>query len=134
MSSQCFFEYVCMGRVYKDPELSESGVLTVTLKIEHQRYDSKSKGFVDHTTWVRQTFFGTPAKYLAKVLREGVWMCVSGDVETNVYVNKEGKKIYSHNFKPRSNAIRLYGLPKAKSEQEAVDQEDLGEQLEEAPL
>jgi len=129
-----FCEYTVMGVVHKDPEYdSERHILKFMLRIDHQKYSAKEDKWVDHTTWVSQTFFAKQAEYLAKNVSRGTILCISGNVETHTF-EREGKKQYSHNFRPRAGAVRIVGAIRDRTEREVVNQDGLNDQLEDAPL
>lgn len=87
---------VLMGRLTRDPEVRYSqgqngeqmAVARFTLAVDRRGKDSG-------TDFINCVSFGKTAEFSEKYLRQGIKICVNGEIRTGSYTNKDGVKIYT---------------------------------------
>ena len=106
-----------IGNIGTDPDFHyfESGALKTNFAIAVNRYDHKKKEEV--TDWFDVETFSK----LAEFLRKGIKVCVAGKMITNVWENKEGKKI--KNYIVDAEHLEIL-TPKDKDEKEEVQAQE----------
>ncbi len=90
-------QVLIMGHLGADPELSIAPGGKAILKLRVATNDSwqdKNGDWQERAEWHRVTVFGKHAETLAKFLRKGMCVTVSGQNRTSSY-EKEGQKHYS---------------------------------------
>lgn len=92
--NQCNF----IGRVGSDPDTktTKSGSSVCNFSIAcNDDYKKKSGERVEHTEWVRLTFFGRLAEIASEYVKKGDKIYVSGKFKTDSWVDNSGVKKYS---------------------------------------
>lgn len=87
---------VLMGRLTRDPEVRYSQgqngeqmtVARFTLAVDRRGKDSGAD-------FINCVSFGKTAEFSEKYLRQGIKICVNGEIRTGNYTNKDGVKIYT---------------------------------------
>ena len=86
---------VLVGRITKDPELrkTQSGLSTVSFTVAcNRRFTSQGQeqqdDFINCVAW-RQT-----ADYMANYVKKGALLGVEGRIQTRIYQDQTGKRIY----------------------------------------
>lgn len=87
---------VLMGRLTRDPEVRYSqgqngdqmAIVRFSLAVDRRGKD----GGADFISCV---CFGKTAEFAEKYLRQGIKVCVNGEIRTGNYTNKDGIKIYT---------------------------------------
>lgn len=87
---------VLMGRLTRDPEVRYSqgqngeqiAVARFTLAVDRRGKDSGAD-------FINCVSFGKIAEFSGKYLRQGIKICVNGEIRTGSYTNKDGVKIYT---------------------------------------
>lgn len=87
---------VLMGRLTRDPEVRYSqgqngeqmAVARFTLAVDRRGKDSGAD-------FINCVSFGKTAEFSEKYLRQGIKICVNGEIRTGSYTNKDGVKIYT---------------------------------------
>ncbi|HSO36206.1 MAG TPA: single-stranded DNA-binding protein, partial [Labilithrix sp.] len=90
-------QVIIMGNLGADPELrmAAGGVAVLKMRVAtNESWQDKSNQWQERTEWHRVTVFGKRAETLAKFLRKGMCVTVSGQIRTSSY-EKEGQKHYS---------------------------------------
>lgn len=86
---------ILMGRLTRDPEVryttSGSAVATYSLAVNRPYKNADGKQEVDFINCVA---IGKRGEFAEKYLRKGTQILVSGSIQTNNYVNKDGNKVY----------------------------------------
>lgn len=83
------------GRVAKDPDVktTQSGQTFTRLTIAVDRYtkagEERNADFINCTAW------GNTAQFLAKYFQKGKEILAEGRIQTGIYTNQDGKKIYT---------------------------------------
>ena len=82
---------ILMGRLTKDPVVSQSGNTTIaryTLAANRQSKD-------DSADFISCVGFNKTAEFIKKYLQKGMQMLIIGSIRTGSYKNKEGQTIYT---------------------------------------
>lgn len=91
---------ILVGKITKNPEIryisenKNSVVARYTIAVE-RIYQKKTGYAVD---FIRCETFGKNALFAEKYFYEGLKVCISGQMRTGHYVNKEGRRIYTTNI------------------------------------
>ena len=82
------------GKLGRDPEIKSAGGTFVTnLNIAtDESWTDKDGNRHEKTEWHRVVVWGKPAEYCAAHLSKGSPVCVSGKLESNEWVDKNGAK------------------------------------------
>lgn len=89
---------IIFGKLGKDPESKPAGTTTVcNFSIATREYIAGKNGAEgkEHTEWHSITAFGKTADTIAKHLRKGDSMLVSGKLQTQKWVDKDGHERYT---------------------------------------
>jgi single-strand DNA-binding protein len=90
-------QVIIMGNLGADPELrvAAGGVAVLKMRVAtNESWQDKTNQWQERTEWHRVTVFGKRAEVLARFLRKGMCVTVSGQIRTSSY-EKEGQKHYS---------------------------------------
>lgn len=90
-------DFKLIGRLTRDPEVTygkESNVAIGKFTLAINRYGSKEVT----ADFIPITCFGKVAENCEKHIRKGSLVAASGEIHSNTYVNKEGKKVYTYEF------------------------------------
>ena len=82
---------VLMGRLTKEPQITESGehkIARYTLAVDRRTKEKQ-------TDFISCVAFGRSADFAENYLHQGTKICVSGRIQTGSYTNREGKKVYT---------------------------------------
>lgn len=106
-----------IGRLTKDPEVrytqNQLAVCNFTLAIT--RVDGKGADFP------RVTVFGKSAENCEKYLRKGSQVAVDGNLTTNSYEDKDGKKVFATGI--TAQRVEFLGSPKNTDENPVEEEE-----------
>lgn len=108
---------ILTGNLGSDPELSYlpgTGTAKCTFPI-----GTKSNYKKDVTNWNNIEVFGKPAENCANYLKKGSKVLVRGELQDNIYTNKEGKKVYAKLI----NAERVEFLDSKKTQNNENNQQ-----------
>jgi len=97
--------FACTTRCYKDAEqrFTRGGDSIVTFKGAVDAGYGQNKT----TSWIRFTLWGTKGESVLPYLKDKTQVCVSGELATLEYTDKEGQKRYS--LEVRVNELTLVG-------------------------
>lgn len=103
--NQCNF----IGNVGKiETRYLPSGECITNLSLAvNDKYKDKSGQVVEHTEWVRVSFFGKLAEIAAQYVKKGDPLYVSGSMRTRKYSDKEGVERYATEI--RGDRMQMLG-------------------------
>ena len=86
---------ILMGRLTRDPEVryTDGGVSIAKFSLAVDRRFRRDNG--PTADFFNCTSFGKQAEFVEKYLRRGTKILLSGRIENNNYINKDGEKVYS---------------------------------------
>lgn len=130
-------QFTFVGRITKDLELRSTGKTdAVIVPIAIQRNFKKEDGTYD-TDFLSCKVFGAKAVALSKYSKKGDMIVLSGRVQMNNYTDKDGKKVYGHEF-IADNITFVATTYKAKEENydpvESKKEETIEEDIEETSV
>lgn len=85
---------------------SGEAVCNISLAV-NEKYKNKSGEMVEHTEWVRITFFAKLAEIAAQYVKKGDPLYVSGSMRTRKYSDKEGVEKYATEI--RGDRMQMLG-------------------------
>lgn len=91
LNSCCFIGNV--GSIETRALPSGEGVTNLSLAV-NDKYKDKSGETVEHTEWVKISFFGKLSEIAAKYVKKGDPLYVSGQMKTRKYTDKDGQDKY----------------------------------------
>ena len=80
---------------------SGEGVTNLSLAV-NDKYKSKSGELVEHTEWVRVSFFGKLSEVAEKYVKKGDPLYVSGQMKTRKWTDKDGQDRYTTEIRGQS--------------------------------
>ena len=103
--NQCNF----IGNVGQiDTRYLPSGEAVTNLSLAvNDKYKNKAGEMVEHTEWVRVSFFAKLAEIASKYVHKGDPLYVSGQMRTRKYTDKEGQERYSTEI--RGDRMQMLG-------------------------
>jgi len=115
------------GRLGQDPDLqyTPAGMAIVKVGIAVKDRRKKDDEWIEETTWVNITAFGTKAETLHQVCNKGDLIQIDTQYQTSTY-ESDGETKYRHDFIVRewSLAARKSGPQSASEDVEPQDDED----------
>lgn len=85
---------------------SGEAVTNLSLAV-NEKYKNKNGEQVEHTEWVKVTFFGKLAEVAATYVHKGDPLYVSGNMKTRKYTDKDGVDKYITDI--RANSMQMLG-------------------------
>lgn len=85
---------------------SGEAVCNIALAV-NDKYKNKAGEMVEHTEWVRISFFSKLAEVAEKYVKKGDPLYVSGQMKTRKYQNKEGFDVYATEI--RGDRMQMLG-------------------------
>jgi len=92
---------ILMGRLVRDPEVrytqaeNPMAVSRYTLAIDRRGIKKKEGDQKPETDFINCIAFGKSGEFAEKYFRQGMRVLVSGRIQTDSYVNKDGNKVYT---------------------------------------
>ena len=92
---------ILMGRLVRDPEVrytqaeNPMAVSRYTLAIDRRGIKKKEGDQKPKTDFINCIAFGKSGEFAEKYFRQGMRVLVSGRIQTDSYVNKDGNKVYT---------------------------------------
>ena len=112
---------ILTGRITKDLELRKTqtnkSILNFNLAVD--RKFTKETDFIEIQCWNQN------AEFLSQYAKKGTLISIDGRIETNVYENQEGKKIYKTYITAEN--VEIINQPREKdSDETSVDSDKFG--------
>jgi len=85
---------------------SGEGVTNLSLAV-NDKYKNKAGEMVEHTEWVRVSFFGKLSEIVAQYVKKGDPLYVSGQMKTRKWQDKEGQDRYTTEI--RGDRMQMLG-------------------------
>jgi len=101
---------------------SGEAVCNISLAV-NDKYKNKAGEVVEHTEWVRISFFSKLAEIATQYVKKGDPLFVSGQMKTRKYQNKEGVDVYATEI--RGDRMQMLS---SKPTQQSGDQSGAGTQ------
>jgi single-strand DNA-binding protein len=103
-------KWIGIGNLGRDPEVRyvPNGDAVANLSIGcSEKYKDKAGQMVEHTEWVKVSFFGRTAEVCGQFLKKGSQVYVEGSIRTRKYTDKEGVEKFATEI--RGDRMQMLG-------------------------
>lgn len=117
-------KWIGIGNLGRDPEMKylPSGEAVANLAVAcTEKYKDKTGQMVEHTEWVRVSFFGRLGEVCGEYLKKGSQVYIEGSLKTRKYTDKDGVEKYATEI--RGDRMQMLGGKGGGSDQQDSQQD-----------